>query len=145
MAGCAAEHHALKVIKGENGETSTTGRGRTQGGGNVLQGGGAGDPIVWVRDVGNFGGNEEEGGREVHWVTLKFHGEASAEVRRWEVGDAWSGRSAGGSGNAVDDDLHRETTGSRGTVGGATPTIYSVCKGNMVRRGRAKEVGLVEK
>ena len=51
------------------------------------------------------------------------------------MGDAWGGRRIGGSGNAVGDDLHRETTGNRGTVGGAKSTILSVFQVNRVRRG----------
>ena len=66
------------------------------------------------------------------------HREASAGVRIRDVGDAWDGRCTGGSGNAVGDDLHRETAGNRGTVGGTTPTICSVYKGEMLRRGWAQ-------
>ena len=44
-------------------------------------------------------------------------------VRRQDVGDAWGRRSAGGIGNAVDDDLYRETALNRGTAGGVTPTL----------------------
>ena len=44
-------------------------------------------------------------------------------VRRRDVGDAWGGRSAVGSSNAVGDDLYRETAGNRGTLGGTMPTI----------------------
>ena len=66
MAGCAAEHHAQKVSLGETGGTAPTGRGRTEGVGNFLQGGGAGNYTVWVGDVGPFGGNGEEGGRDTH-------------------------------------------------------------------------------
>ena len=39
------------------------------------------------------------------------------------MGDAWGRRSVRGSMNEVGDDLHRETAGNRGTVGGTTPTI----------------------
>ena len=66
MAGCAAEHHACKVVMRETGENATTGRGITQGGGNVLQGGGAGDPTVRFIDMGPFGGHGEECGRDTH-------------------------------------------------------------------------------
>ena len=65
----------------------------------------------------------DEGGRDTHWVTLEDHGEASAAVRRRDVGITWGGRGMGGSGNAVVDDLHREATGNCGTVGGAKYTI----------------------
>ena len=63
-----AEHHARKVGLGGTGDTVPTRRGRPQGIGNVLQGGGSGDTTIWVRDVGNFGGNVEEGVRDAHWV-----------------------------------------------------------------------------
>ena len=123
MASCAAEHHARKVVLGDTGDTDPTGRGITQGAGNVLQGGGAGDPTVRVGDLGPFGGNGEEDGRDSNWIPSTDHGEVSAAVRRRDMGDARGGRSTGGSGNAVGDDLHRETAGNRGTVGGATSTI----------------------
>ena len=42
---------------GETGDSDPTGRGRNQGVGNFLQGVGAGDPTVWVGDMGTFGGN----------------------------------------------------------------------------------------
>ena len=43
LDGCAAEHHVRKVVLGDNGNTDMTGRVRTQGEGNVLQGGGPGN------------------------------------------------------------------------------------------------------
>ena len=55
-----------KVGLGETGDTAPTGRGITQGVGIFLQGGGAGDYTVWVWDVGTFGNNGEEGGRDIH-------------------------------------------------------------------------------
>ena len=65
------------------------------------------------------------------------------EVRRWDVGNTREGRSAGGSGNAVRNDLNRETAGNRVTVGGITPTIWGVCNGEGVRRRWVQEGGLV--
>ena len=59
---------------GETGDTSPMGMGRPQGGRNVLQGGGAGDIIVWFGDMDPFGGNVEEGGRDAHWVPSADHG-----------------------------------------------------------------------
>ena len=91
---------------GETWYTATTGRVRTQGVGNVLQGGGAGNPTVRVGDMGTFGGHGEEGGRGTHWVPSEYHGEVSATVNRRSVGNTWGGRRTGGSGNAVVDDLH---------------------------------------
>ena len=66
MSGCVAEHHARKVDLGDTGDTALTGRGITQGVGNVLQGGGAGYLTVRIGDVGDFGGNGEEGGMDAH-------------------------------------------------------------------------------
>ena len=51
------------------------------------------------------------------------------------MGDDRGRRSAVGSGNAVGDELYRETAGNRGTVGGVTTTIISVCKGEGKWRG----------
>ena len=45
------------------------------------------------------------------------------------MGDARGGRSAGGSVNAVRDDIYREMECNRGIVNGVTSTIQSVCKG----------------
>ena len=42
---------------GETGGTALTGRGRTKGVGNVVQGGGSSDTTVWFGDVGTFGSN----------------------------------------------------------------------------------------
>ena len=65
-----AEQHACKVVLGETGDTAPTRGGRTQGVGNFLQGVGVGGSTVWVGDVGPFGDNGEEGGRDTHWVVL---------------------------------------------------------------------------
>ena len=73
--------------------------------------------------MGPFGGNGEEGGRDAHWVPSTDHGEVSALVRRQGVGDTRGGRSTGGSGNPVGNDLHRDTAGNCGTVGGSKFTI----------------------
>ena len=48
-----------KVGQEGNGDTDPMGRGKTQGVSNVLQGSGAGDRTVRVREVGNFGINGE--------------------------------------------------------------------------------------
>ena len=60
------EHHAQKVSLGETGDTVTTGRGETQGGSNVLQGGGTGYPTVQVGYMVPLGGHGEEFGRYTH-------------------------------------------------------------------------------
>ena len=117
------ENHAYKVGLGETGDTALSRGSRTQGVGNFIQDGGAGDSTVWVGDVGPFGDIGEEGGRDTHWVPSADHGEASEAVKRWDMGDAWGGRRTAGSGNSVREDLHRYTVGNRGSVGGATSSI----------------------
>ena len=52
-------------------------------------------------------------------------------------------RSVVGSGNAVVDELFREKAGNRGTVGGVTPAILGVSKGEGVQRWWVQEGGLV--
>ena len=85
------EHHARKVGLGETGETALTGRGRPQGGGNVLQSGGSSNITVWLGDVGPYGGNGEEGRRVTHRLPQIDHGEASALDGRGDMGDYWGG------------------------------------------------------
>ena len=97
--------------------------GRTQGVGNFLQGGAAGDSTVWIGDVVPLSGNGEEGGRDTHGVPATDHGEASEAVKRRDVGDAGGGKCTRGSGNAVREDLRRETTGKIGSFGGAMSLI----------------------
>ena len=92
---------------------------RTQGIGNFLQGGSAGNSTVWVRYVGPFSDNGEDCGRYTHWVPLSDHGESSEVDKIQDIGDAWGGRRTGVSGNTVGWDLHRETSGNLGSVRGA--------------------------
>ena len=120
MAGCAAEHHARKIGLRETRDTALKSGGRTKGIDNCLQGGGAGNSTVWVGSVGPFGDNGEEVGRYTHWVTLSDQGEASEAAKIRDIGDAWGGRRTGGSGETVCGDLHIETAGNLGSVGGAT-------------------------
>ena len=47
----------VRSVLGQTGDTDPTGRGRTKGGGNVLQGGGSIYITVWFGDVGPFFGN----------------------------------------------------------------------------------------
>ena len=101
MTGCVAEHHARKVGLGETGDTAAAGGGRTQGVGNFLQGGGAGNSIVWVGDVVTFGVNDEEGRGHTHGVPGTDNREAREAIRRWDMGDAGGRRRTRGSGNAV--------------------------------------------
>ena len=59
--------------------------GITQGVGNFIQGGGAGDSTVWVRDVGPFGDNGDKYGRDTHWVPSSDHREVSEAVKRQDM------------------------------------------------------------
>ena len=108
---------------GETGDTALKRGNTTQGIENFLQGGGAGDYIVWVGYLGPFGKNGEEGRRDTHRVPLSYHVEESEGNRRQDIGDAWGGMRTGGSGNTVGGDLPRYTAGNLGTVGGATSLI----------------------
>ena len=93
MSGGTAEYNTGKVGIVETGENALMGRGRTQGGGNVLQGG---DPIeitIWFGDVGNFGRNGEEGRRGTHGLPQKYHGEAIVVDSRRDMGDTRGGSS----------------------------------------------------
>ena len=73
--------------------------------------------------MGPFGVNGEEGRGDTHGVPVTDHGEASEAIRRRDMGDAGDGRRTRGSGNPVVNDIHRETAGNRGAVGGATSLI----------------------
>ena len=50
----------------ESGDTNLTGGGISQGVGKFLQGGGAGDSIVWVGEVGRFGVNDQDDREDTH-------------------------------------------------------------------------------
>ena len=104
-------------------DTDLTGGRRNQGVGKFLQGGGAGDSIVWVINVGPLGVNGKEGRGGAHGVPETNHRESSEAVRRQDTGDSGGGRRTRGSRNAIDGDLHRETAGNRGVVGGSTSLI----------------------
>ena len=91
----------------------------TYGVGNFLQGGGAVDSIVWVKDVGTFGVHDEEGRGYTHRVPATDHGDAREAVRRWDMGDIRGRRRTRASGNTVGEDLHRAMAGNSGAVGGA--------------------------
>ena len=60
--------------------------------------------------------------------SLEDHREEGAMLTRKYTGDAWGGISAGGGGNTVGDDLHRETAGNRSTVGSVEADIR-MCAG----------------
>ena len=75
MAGCAKKYHAHKLGLGEARGTTLMGGGRSQGVGKFLQGGVAGNSIVWVGNVGHFGINGKEDKGEKHEVPENDHGE----------------------------------------------------------------------
>ena len=104
-------------------DTALTIGDRTQGIGNVLHGGGAGNSTVWVEEEGPFGNNGEECGRYTHWVPLSDHREASEATKIRDIGDSWVKRCTGGSRNTVGGDLHRETEVNLRSVVGAKFSI----------------------
>ena len=55
-----------RLVWGEARDTTLTGRGRSQGVGKFLQGGGEGDSIVWVGNVGPFRVNGKEDRGDAH-------------------------------------------------------------------------------
>ena len=83
------------------------GRGGPQGVRMFLQGSGTSGTTFWLGDLGNFGGNGEEGRGHTKKVSETDHEEASAINRRWDIGDAQGGSSTGSGRNSVGDDLHR--------------------------------------
>ena len=60
---------------------------------------------------------------ETHGFSKSDHGGAGVTVDIWYMGDFEGRSSAGSVGNAVDDDLHREITGNRRTVGSVAAAI----------------------
>ena len=108
---------------GETWDTESKGGGRTQGVGNFLQGGGAGDSIVWVGDICTFGVKGEDGRGDTHIVPANNHRDVSEAVRRWDIVNARGRRRMRGIGNAFGAELHRAMAGNCGAVGGATSLI----------------------
>ena len=78
-----------------------------------------------------------------NWVSQTDNGKASSMDSRWDMGDARDGISTGSCGNTVKNDLDRETTGNRGTVGGVATYLWSVSRRKGLRRGRKEEGGMV--
>ena len=101
MAGCAAKNHERKVGLREARDTTLTGEGRSQGVGKFIQGGGTGNSIVWVRNVGPFSVNGKEDGEDAHVVPANVHGEESKSIIRWDKADAWGRINTRGSRNPV--------------------------------------------
>ena len=113
-------HHAHEdILEGGGGEAFKTGRGGSQGGGNILQVGGTCGTTFRIGDLGNFGGNGEEGKGHTYGFSEADHGGESVAEGRREMGDAQGGISAVIGGNSFGDGLHRGTTGNGGTVGDA--------------------------
>ena len=77
------------------------GGGRSQGVSKFLKGGGAGDSIIWVGNVGPLGVNVKEDRGDAHIVTANDHGEESEAFSRWYMGDAGGRRHTRGSGKPV--------------------------------------------
>ena len=96
-----AKYHARKVGLGEARDTTSTGGGRSQGIGKFLQGGGAGNSIVWVGNMGLFVVNGKEDRGDSHIVLVNDHREESKVIRRWDMGDSGGRRHTRGSGNPV--------------------------------------------
>ena len=101
MAVCAEKHHARRVGLGEARDSTLTGGGRSQGVGKFLQGGGAGNSIVWVGNMGPFSANGKEDRGNAHGVPANDHGEDSKSIRIWYMGYAGDRRRTRGSGNPV--------------------------------------------
>ena len=95
------KHHAHKVGLGEARDTTLTGGGISQGIGKFLQGSGAGDSILWVINVVPLGFNGKEDRGDTHRVPANDHGEESAAIRIYDVGDAGGGKRTRSSGNPV--------------------------------------------
>ena len=89
------------VVLGEDRNTNLTGGGRPQGVGKFLQGGNAGDSIVWVGNVGPFGVNGKEDRGDAHGVPENDHREVIKTVRRWDMGYARDRSHTRESGNPV--------------------------------------------
>ena len=101
MAVCAEKHHASNVGLREAKDTTLTGEGRSQGVGKFIQGGGTGNSIVWVRNMGPFSVNEKEDREDAHVVPANVHGEESKSIIRWDKADAWGRINTRGSRNTV--------------------------------------------
>ena len=90
-----------RSVWGRLGTLNSTGGGRSKGVGKFLQGGGAGDSIVWVGDVGSFGINGKEDRGEAHGVPTNDHGEENEAIRIWDMGDTGRIIHTRGRGNSV--------------------------------------------
>ena len=77
-----ARHHVRKVGLGEARDNNLTGGGISQGVGKFLKGGGAGNSIVWVGNVGTFGFNGKEDRGDRYGFPENNHKEESKAIRR---------------------------------------------------------------
>ena len=69
--------------------------------------------------MGNFGGNEEGGVEDTHWIYEEYYGEAGTAEGRQDVGDSQCRNISVGGMNPVRNDLHWNKSGEGGIVGGA--------------------------
>ena len=74
MDGYAEKHHTRKVGLGEAMGNTLAGGGIFQGVGKFLQGGGVGDYIVWVGNVGPIDVYGKEDRWDAHGVPANDHG-----------------------------------------------------------------------
>ena len=89
--------------------------------------------------MGNFGRNGAEGRGYTHVLSSSDHREAGATVDRQDRGYARDRSSAGRGGNTVENDLHREKSGNRSTVGSVVADILSVRRLEGLRGGGLQE------
>ena len=108
---------------GEIGEDSKKLSGGTQCGGNVLQGGDTGGTTIWLRYLGNIGGNGEDFGGGGNGVSNTNHGESSTVEDRRDMGYYQVVSSSGSGGNPGVNDLHCKKNGYSCTVGGAVTNM----------------------
>ena len=85
--------------------------------------------------MGTFGVNGEEVRGHTHGFSETGHGEESATNIRHDMGDIQDRSSVGSGRNSVGYDLHRDTIGNCGTVGGVAANIWSVCRREGLRGG----------
>ena len=85
--------------------------------------------------MGTVGVNGVYGIGYTHDVYWSDHGDAGMTIARKDMGDTWVGISVGSGSNAVSNELHKETTGSRHTVGSVAANIQRVHRRERLRRG----------
>ena len=86
---------------GEARDTTSTGGGISKGVGKFIQGGGAGNSIVWVVNVGLFCVNCKDDRDDAHGVPANYHGEESDAIKRWDMGNVRGRSHTIGSRNPV--------------------------------------------